>query len=205
MQSKSPVQRHVRAYVRTASHAGKQLRAAQLAGAAAVYRDDERAAWFRDLRPGEVAWVWRLSMLAVPRGGDVRPGVDWGWVCHQIGEAVERGVLVVEGESNITSQHKRWPAAIQEASRQVLAVRTLTTARARELGAKGAKRRHERSAARIFKVLPADLQKRVRALWKSSEYENYAERAEAINRLCEDAGRPRLGSGTTLWRLFRTK
>lgn len=205
MKSTPPVKRHVRAYIRTTSHAGRQTRAAQLAGAAATYRDDQRARWFADLRPGEVGWVWRLSLLAVPRGGDVKPGVDWGWVCHQIGEAVERGVLVIEGESAITSQHKRWPAAIQEASRQVLAVRTLTTARARELGAKGAKRRHERSAARIYKALPADLQKRVRALWRSAEYENYAERAEAINKLCEDAGRPRLGSGTTLWRLLRAK
>ena len=200
------VKRHVRGFIRSTSDLAEQEKAGTAAGVAEWYRDGLRDLFLKQVAPGEIAWVWRLSMLAEPRDAEdgTRRTHDWGWVCHELGRIVQREAMVVEGATRINSlQESRWPAAIREATRQVLAKRSLSKEEASRRGKAGAKKRHARSSIRIYRAMPADLKELVRALWRSTEYANYNDRAAAINALARSRGQPPLGSGVTVYRMFR--
>lgn len=197
----------IRIYIREmAGYSAK--RQAALVGDGVHYVEDsmtarQRDAWLRSLRPGDVARVARLSLLAVPfvKNGP-SPSADF---ISCVVRLMQRGVRIEEAETGITSDDKEaFATAVKQAGEQIARGRRLSSARGREIGAKGGKRAmQERSA---FSVLSRPSHrphlKTLRALWASVEHPTRAAAADAINGFLTEHGLEPLGSAQTIERAF---
>lgn len=199
-----PVKRTIRAFVRPVPGLSAE-RQQQAAGDAAIfYSADERDAWVRSLGPGQVGWVWRLSLLAVESGGEDRPSTDFIVLWSELARRVQAGATLIEGETKTSSDD--WPAmlkALKRASDQVAAGRRLTSLEARRRGEVGAQKAIERSAASVLKRPEiAPHVNAIRAIWRSAEYGNRDEAADAVNAYMRERALPPIGSAATLFRVF---
>ena len=182
----------------------KQRAAAEAAGATVFYSLAEREAWVRSLRPGQAGWVWRLSWLAVRRGGDVLPIADYARVVADLSVRIGEGAQIMLGDGSVSSDdRKAWLREVAAGALQVRSGRVLTAREASRRGEIGARINQERAAVNLLRTTHAHKLAVVRGLWKSSEYPNREARAEAINLELEAAGLPRLGSWQTIWRALK--
>ena len=183
----------------------KQLAAAEAAGATVFYAETEREAWLRSLRPGQAGWCWRLSWLAVKRGGLVLPIADYARVIADLSVRIGEGATVTLGDGNVSSDdRKAWMREVAAGALQVRSGRVLTSREASRRGQRGARINQERAAVNLLRTTHKHKLGMVRIYWNSSEYPNREARAEAINLELEAAGLPRLGSWQTIWRALKT-
>lgn len=197
----------IRVYIRDmAGYSAK--RQADLTGDGVRYVEDtmtmrQRDAWLRSLRPGDVARVARLSLLAVASSkSGPRPGTDFAGTITRL---LQRGVRIEEAETGVTSDDKEaFAKAVEMAADQIAKGRRLTSARGREMGAKGGPRAmRERSAYTILqRPSHRPWLKTIRALWASAEHSTRAAAADAINEFLKEQGLEPLGSAQTIERAF---
>lgn len=197
----------IRAYIRSlpGHPLARQRERCEEAGATRIYEDDQRAAWIRSLRPGDVAMIDRLALLAEPRRpGKLRPGADFAATLAAI---LARCAEVREAATGISSHDGQpWLDAVARAAEQVSAGRTLTPARARKIGERGRSVMQERSAsATLARPEAKPLLKEIEALWMSPAFGHRDDAAEAINQLLERHGLPRLGSSVTVARCMKQR
>lgn len=172
----------------------------QMIGEAITYV--EREAWMRSLRPGDVAKIARLSLLAVPRTENgPSPSTDFA-VC--LFRLLKRGVVIVEAETGITSDDvDGFAGAVEKAANQISAGRRLTPARARKMGEAARNIMIERSATTVLaKPEMRRWLNPIRAMWSSVEFASRAAAADAVNAMLRDAGLAELGSPRTIERAF---
>lgn len=198
--------KHPRAYVRPmAEHPEHiQMRAAEAAGAVAIYTAEQRADWVRALGPGQVGWVWRLSLLAIPRGGDESPSADFAALAYELGRRVQAGATLIEGASGITSDDKaRFSRAWRDAGRRVASGRSLVRRRAVRMGRARGALATANSVVTLLQTTHAAELPMIVALWKSSAYPTREARAEAINAMLAGKGLRSLGAQITIWRALK--
>ena len=163
-----------------------------------------RASWLRSLRPGDVARVARLSLLAIPNSKNgPRPNADF---IGCITRLMQRGVRIEEAESGVTSDdHEAFAKAVEQAANDIAAGRRLTSAKGREMGAKGGKKAMQERSAFAIMQRPTHRPwiKTLRALWASAEHPTRAAAADAINEFLKENGLEPLGSAQTIERAFR--
>lgn len=215
MKRQQPVKQSIRVFVRdvAGNSAAKQERRAESDGVPVVYQAHQRDAWLRSLQSGQLGWVWKLSLLAVPGGGDIRPAADFAGVIAEICRRIGHGARVIEGESGANSgivgsntenaDWQRFLARIEDAGGKIAAGRHMTTREARKRGAGGAAISTERSAANLLKTTHAGKLEMIIAYWQSSAYPTREARALAINAELEAAGLAPLGQWITIWRALR--
>lgn len=182
----------------------RQRAAAEAAGATVFYSLAEREAWLRSLRPGQAGWCWRLSWLAVKRGGPVLPIADYAHVIADLSLRAGEGAHITIGDGGVSSaDRKAWLSEVAAGALQVRSGRVLTSREASRRGEIGARISQERAALNLLRTTHKHKLAVVRGLWKSSEYPNREARAEAINLELEAAGLSRLGSWQTIWRALK--
>lgn len=163
----------------------------------------ERDAWLKSLRPGDVARVARLSVLAVPSSkSGPRPGSDFVGCIVRL---MQRGVRIEEAESGVTSDDKEaFAKAVETAADDIAKGRRLASNRAREIGATARNLAIERSAATaIQKPGMKRWHKIIRGIWGNKiEYPSRAAAADAVNAIMRENGLPELGSARTIERAF---
>ena len=195
-----------RAYLRAmpGMSEAKQRAEAEKAGATVFYAEGERDAWMRSLRPGQAGWCWRLSWLAVKRGGPVLPIADYARVIADLSVRIGEGATVILGDGGISSEdRKAWLREVAAGAMQVRSGRVLTAREAARRGAIGARINQERAAVNLLRTTHKHKLAMVRAYWRSQEYPNREARAEAINLELQAAGLSRLGSWQTIWRALK--
>ena len=151
-----------------------------------------------------MARVARLSLLAVASSKTgPRPGTDFAGTITRL---LQRGVRIEEAETGVTSDDKEaFAKAVEIAADQIAKGRLLSSARGREIGAKGGPRAmQERSALTILqRPTHRPWIKTIRALWASSEHATRAAAADAINAFLVDQKLEPLGGPQTIERAFK--
>ena len=181
-----------------------QMRAAEAAGAVAIYTADQRADWVRALGPGQTGWVWRLSLLAAPRVGDESPSGDFAALAYEIGKRIQAGATLIEGSSGITSDDKvQFAKAWRAAGKQVASGRSLVKRRAVRMGKARGALATENSVATLLRTTHATELQMIVAVWKSRAYQTREARAEAINSMLAAKGLRSLGAQITIWRALK--
>lgn len=164
---------------------------------------DSRDDWIKALRPGDVARVSRLSVLAVrPTKKGPRPSADF-IAC--IVRLMQRGVRIEEAESGITSDDKEaFAMAVEKAANDIAKGRRLEPHRARSMGTKARNMAIERSAeTTLGKPKMRKWLKVIKGVWGNKiEYPTRAEAASAVNAIMRENDLPELGTAITIERAF---
>ena len=182
----------------------KQRAAAVAAGASVFYGLAEREAWLRALRPGQAGWCWRLSWLAVKKGGPVLPIADYAHLVANLSVRIGEGATIMLGDGNVCSDdRKAWLREVAAGALQVRSGRVLTSREGSRRGTIGARINQERAAVNLLRTTHKHRLGMVRTYWNSSEYPNREARAEAINLELEAEGLPKLGGWQTIWRALK--
>lgn len=184
--------------------AKRQSADAAAVGTPVYYDASQRAAWLRALRPGQTGWVWRLSWLAVPHGGKVRPIADYASVIADLSWRIGEGARVIVGDGKLDSNDKEaWLRAVIAGALQVRSGRVISSGEQSRRGQIGASVIKERAAANLLRTTHVHKLAMVRGLWRSREYPTREARAEAINAELEASGLLRLGSWQTIARALK--
>jgi hypothetical protein len=163
--------------------------------------------WIRSLRPGQVGWIARLSLLAEPmRPSGPRPSRDFAVAIAALMRRVGLGARVIEGETGVTSDdEKAFAEAIGRAADRIAGGRRLTPARARKIGEKAVAIAIEKSPVRRWKSKEiAREHKRFGAMWRDPTYTEVTA-AAAINETLTEEGKPTLGSPATMRRIWGSR
>lgn len=201
--------KHVtRAYIRAVSGASEAVQRAclqKLDPKAVEYEADQRDAWLASIGPNCTAWVYRLDIIAVLKEkGSGRPTADYSATIAELSSRLGEGTRVVEGLTGVSSDDKTaWRAAIERGHNLVVAGRRLSRQRAKEIGAKGLAARSYSRAATRFEEINERHRKHILALWRSAEYANREEAADAIAEYCRQQELPQLGKLRTLQRVLK--
>lgn len=117
---------------------------------ASAVRDD----WIRSLRPGQIGWIARLSLLAEPkRLSGPRPSRDFAVAIAAVMRRVGLGARIIEGDTGVTSDdEKAFADAIGRAADRVASDRRLTPAKARKIGERPRTELEDEAASRIDKL-----------------------------------------------------
>ena len=196
-----------RALIRDWPHARAeaQRKAARRDGATVIYdaRAGQRDAWIRALRPGEVAWIYDLALLAEPATSGTRPASDMAHAAARLSWRLSRGAVLVVGKTGQRIEREADLVAFADAAGRVAAGRNLSPQRARQMGRAGRDAAIERSAASLIKRPDiAPLVPTLRAVWRSAEYAHREDAAAAVNDILRERDLPPLGGWQTIYRLW---
>lgn len=160
-----------------------------------------RDMWAKQARPGDRCVLTRLSLVAEPKRRGARPPtVDMGAVITGL---VVRGCIVVDAMAGLSSKDAGFQDRFADEMNIVRSGRRLTPDLARERGAKGNATKIARSKPNVWKRPEMQpLRRQLLVAWRSREYANDAEAAEAVNGILRDMGHEDMGSKETVRRVL---
>lgn len=141
---------------------------------------DMRREWVRSLRPGDVAWVPRLDVIAHPaQFREIRASADLSATVAQI---LGAGAVIEDGATGVSSRDgDRWRERFEAALARV-AAGSLTPAEAKRRGRKGGQVRSERGVATRWLSPGMDAEReRWASVWRDPIHRNDEAAAAAID------------------------